>query len=190
MQGNRVYAPNDREHLFVDALEYLGFIGSVVIRRNIWLSRDKEPYIGTEFVHVGVIFQRPLTETVLIVAEPFISIRLGNAQWTPRSFDIWMFKWPKLVWSFDHISKEAKLKICRREPWKNFANLVIQRSYGAYTVQAYRQYISTMQAGVLWKFIAWLIACCPRKIIVSLHYFYSRSKGPEARAFFDAYIKW
>ena len=190
IRGNKVYAPDDMERLFLDAVEYIGFIGSVVIRRRTWLDRDPTPYFDTEFVHVGVIFQKPLTETILIIAEPFISIRLANAQWTPRGFDIWMFKWPNLVWSFDWISPGAKSKICVREPWRNFMTLVIQRSLGAYSVQTYLQSFSTVHAGLPWRFCAWLIAVFPRKIILSLHYLYSRSKGPEARAFFDAYIKW
>ena len=68
------------------ALNYISFIGAVVIRRSIWLSRDKESYFGTEFVHIGVIFQKPLPEPVLIIAEPFIIIRYGNAQWTIARF--------------------------------------------------------------------------------------------------------
>ena len=111
MQENKTYDPGRMEHLFIDALHYLSFIGAVVIRRSIWLSRDRELYFGTEFVHVGVIFQKPLPGPAIIIAEPFIIIRFGNGQWTPRSFDIWMFKWPKLVWSFKDISDGAKRRL-------------------------------------------------------------------------------
>lgn len=184
MHDNKMYSPNAMECLFVDALDYLSFIGAVVIRRSIWLSRERGLYFGTEFVHVGVIFQKPLTASALIIAKPYIIIRFGNAQWTPRSFDIWMFKWPKLVWSFNHISKEAKLSVTRREPWRNFKPLILQRSLGGYNIQSYRQYFSTMRVYVLWKFCAWLIACFPKNIIVGFHYLYSRRK-PESRLFFD-----
>jgi hypothetical protein len=101
------------EHLFIDALNYLSFIGAVVIRRSIWLGRERVLYFGTEFVHVGVIFQKPLPGSALIIAEPFITIRFGYGQWTSRSFEIWMFKWPKLVWSFKDISSEAKRRVAR-----------------------------------------------------------------------------
>lgn len=185
MQDNKAYTPNSMEHLFVDALNYLSFIGAVVIRRSIWLNRERGVYFGTEFVHVGVIFQKPLPGSALIIAEPYIIIRFGNGQWTPRSFDIWMFKWPKLVWSFKDISDGAKLRVTRREPWRNFRNLIKQRSIGGYTVQSYRQYFSAMRINVLWKFCAWLIASSPRTIFVNLHYFYSIIKGPESRASFN-----
>lgn len=184
MQDNKAYAPSSMEHLFIDALDYLSFIGAVVMRRSIWLSRERELYFGTEFVHVGVIFQKPLPGPALIIAEPYIIIRFGNGQWTPRSFDIWMFKWPKLVWSFKDISDGAKLSVTRREPWRNFKKLIIQRSEGGYNLLSYGKYFSTMRVNVPWKFCAWLIACFPRRIIVLYHYFYSRIKGSESRAYF------
>ncbi|MHB8130370.1 MAG: glycosyltransferase family 2 protein [Mobilitalea sp.] len=180
MQDNKTYDANSMEHLFIDALHYVSFIGAVVIRRSIWLSRERRVYFGTEFVHVGVIFQKPLPGAALIIVEPYIIIRYGNGQWTPRSFDVWMFKWPKLVWSFKDISDAAKLKVTSREPWKNLKTLIIQRSEGGYNYRSYRQYFSTMRGSLLWKFGAWLIARFPRKIIVGYHYLYLRIKSPEA----------
>ncbi len=185
MRDNRVYSPQDMERLFVDTLNYLSFIGAVVIRRSIWLSRDQEPYFGTEFVHLGVIFQKPLTESVLVIAEPFIVIRYGNAQWTARSFYIWMFKWPSLVWSFDYISQEAKKKICMREPWRSFTTLIIQRCFGAYNIKSYRQFLSTVDASWPWRLCAWLLAIFPRKIILGLYDLYSRLRGPECRSTYE-----
>jgi abequosyltransferase len=181
---NRTYAPSSTEELFIDALDYLSFIGAVVIRRSIWLSRERKLYFGTEFVHVGVIFQKPLPGPALVIAEPYIIIRFGSGQWTPRSFDIWMFKWPKLVWSFKDISDGAKLSVTRREPWRNFKKLIIQRSEGGYNLLTYRKYFSATRISVLWKLCAWLIACFPRSIIVGYHYFYSRRR-PESKAYFD-----
>jgi glycosyltransferase involved in cell wall biosynthesis len=185
MQDNKEYDSISMENLFDDALHYLSFIGAVVIRRDLWLSRVREPYFGSEFIHVGVIFQNPLLETALIIAEPYISIRFGNAQWTPRSFDIEMFKWPKMVWSFTDISDEAKRRVTPREPWLNLRTLILQRSLGYYNMQSYRQYFSATRVNVLWKICSWLIACFPRKLIVGYHYLYSRIKSPEARASFD-----
>ena len=184
LQDNKVYVPSSMEHLFIDALSYLSFIGAVVIRRRIWLSRERELYFGTEFVHVGVIFQEPLLGPALIIAEPYITIRFGNGQWIPRSFEIWMFKWPKLVWSFKNISNGAKLSVTRREPWRNFKKLIIYRIEGGYNIQAYHQYFSTMRVNILWKFTAWLIACFPTDIIVGFHYLYSR-RNQESRTAFD-----
>jgi glycosyltransferase involved in cell wall biosynthesis len=184
--SNRSYGPEEIGLLFRDVLPYLSFIGGVVIRRNLWLSREREAYWGTEFVHVGVIFQKPLPEPALIISEPYIVIRFGNAQWTTRSFEIWMFKWPKLVWSFDHVADGAKQSVCNREPWRSIRTLVSQRSTGAYDIRAYRRYISPTLSAKPWKWFAWSLACCPRSVIVALHYLYSRVKGQKSCAFFDS----
>lgn len=189
MCDNKVYAPNDMESLFVDASDYLSFIGAVVIRRSVWLSRDRESYFGTEFIHVGVIFQKPLTESALIIAEPYISIRYGNGQWKPRHFDIWMFKWPKLVWSFTQISDQAKRRIIRQEPWRSLRNLIWQRGIDAYTTQHYRVYLSVLPAARLWKISAWLISRLPIKVLAWLLYYYGRLKRTDARILFDFKFK-
>lgn len=186
---NKIYSPYDMENLFIDSLSYLTFIGAVVIRRSVWLSRDRAIYFGTEFVHLGTIFQKSLNGSTLIIAEPYIIIRFGNAHWTPRSFEIWMFKFPELVWSFKNISTKAKQSICKREPWLNLRSLFVHRSLGSYNIQSYCRYFPTMRINRLWKFCAWFIACFPRKIIIGVHYCYSRIKGPESRASYDNHFQ-
>ena len=179
MKDNKVYYPEELEFLFIDALSYVSFIGAVVIRRSIWLNRDRESYFGTEFVHVGVIFQKPLTSTTLIIAEPYISIRYGNARWTPRRFEISVTKWPKLVWSFEHISDHAKRCITRQEPLRMIRTLIMERGRGAYTTQHYRDFFSALPVARLWKIGAWLIAQLPVKALANLLYFYCRLTGPD-----------
>jgi abequosyltransferase len=180
VRHNKVYSPNEMECLFIDALSYLSFIGAVVIRRSIWLTRERKSYFGTEFVHIGVIFQKPLMETTLIIAEPYISIRYGNAQWTPRRFDISVIKWPKLVWSFEHISAQAKRCITRQEPWPMLRTLIMERGRGAYITQHYREHFSALPAARVWKIAAWLICRLPAKVLASLLYYYCRLTEPDA----------
>jgi glycosyltransferase involved in cell wall biosynthesis len=134
---DRVYPSSGIGALFADTAGYLTFIGGVVIRRDLWMARDRERYFGTEFVHVGVIFQAPLPGTALVISKPLISIRYGMAQWTERSFDIWMFKWPELVWSFPDLSDSVKNSITRREPWRLLKNLLVYRAMGAYSSKVY-----------------------------------------------------
>jgi glycosyltransferase involved in cell wall biosynthesis len=138
---DRVYPPQSIEALFADTAEYLTFIGGVVIRRDLWMARERERYFGTEFVHAGVVFQAPLPGTALVISKPLISIRYGMAQWTERSFDIWMFQWPGLVWSLPVISEEVKNRITRREPWRLLKNLLVYRAMGAYSSRTYQDKI-------------------------------------------------
>ncbi|MBC7405105.1 MAG: glycosyltransferase family 2 protein [Cytophaga sp.] len=135
-----VYRASDSDAFFADTAGYLSFIGCVVIRRACWLARNRSDYYGTLFIHVGVIFQHPPIANVKVIAAPLIIIRYGNAMWTPRSFEIWMFKWPKLIWSFPDFSDVAKRKVCRREPWRNAKALFHNRALGAYTAIEFRKF--------------------------------------------------
>ncbi len=145
---DRVYRAEDREAMFAETAEYLSFIGCVVIRRSIWLSRERNLYYGSLFIHVGVIFQSPTLKNVKAIAEPLIIVRYGNAMWTSRRFEIWAFKWPKLVWSFPDFSDAAKLRVFPKEPWRSAAVLFKYRALGAYTIFEFRQYMPKEARGM------------------------------------------
>jgi glycosyltransferase involved in cell wall biosynthesis len=135
---DRSYGADELERLFVDVGKYMTFIGCVVIRRDIWLARERARYFGSAFIHVGVIFQKPLPGRSRVLAHPWIVIRYGNASWTARAFDIWMLQWPKLVWSFPHISDSAKRGITRREPWRSPTVMFLTRAVDGFSMDIYR----------------------------------------------------
>lgn len=60
LDADRVYKPSEAGSFFSDAVSYMSFIGCVVIRRSLWLERDRQRFFGSWFVHLGVIFQAPL----------------------------------------------------------------------------------------------------------------------------------
>jgi abequosyltransferase len=171
--SERVYDPTMAAALFADVAYYMSFIGCVVIGRDIWNKREKEKYFGTAFVHIGVIFQLPLDFDVLVIAEPLIAIRLGNAEWSSRAFEIWMFKWPALIWSFSHYSEEAREQVVKREPWRKLSALLRYRTRGAYSMKIYNQLLKDrLTPG--WKNIcARLIAQVPECLanIIGLVYY-------------------
>ncbi len=135
----RVYEDHvaDREQFLADAGDYLSFIGGVVILRKLWLARNRAKYYGSCFIHVGVIFQQPLPGKILVLDVPWIIIRLGNAEWASRRFEIWMFNWPELIWSFGDYSDFSKRTVCRPYPWQRLRTLVFYRALGVYTVEKY-----------------------------------------------------
>ena len=182
---DKIFASNELESLFTVALTHLSFIGAVVIRRDIWLNRESESYFGTEFVHVGVIFQKPLPGTATVIAEPYISIRYGNGQWKSRGFEVWMFKWPWIVWSFKHISDHAKRSITREKPWLNLAILVFERGIGAYSIKHYRNYLSQQSESIFWKICANLISRLPEKALASLLNIFCRLVMPDKMFLYD-----
>jgi abequosyltransferase len=140
---DRVYEPADGERLFTEVADYLTFLGAVVVKRELWNSRQKDPYVGSGFIHVGVVFQSPIRERALVIAEPLITIRYGDALYmrTPRYFQIWMVDWPNLVWSFDQFTDSAKGRVCRKEPWRRKRTLLLFRATGAFSKREYCQWL-------------------------------------------------
>lgn len=138
---DRVYEVTEGQRLLSDVGNHLTFIGCVIIKRQLWSGREKEKYFGTYFVHAGVIFQSPLPEDTLVIARPLIAIRYGNAMWLTKYFEIWMFKWPDLIWSFSGYPDSVKLQVCPREPWRDLKNLLLHRAKGTYTIHGYLQWL-------------------------------------------------
>lgn len=162
--SDREYAPKDEEKFFSEVANYLSFIGGVVIKRNLWMERDRSSYYGTLFIHVGVIFQHPPINRVKVIAEPLIIIRYGNAMWTSRRFEIWMFNWPQLIWSFPDFSDQSKSVVCSKEPWRKIKNLILYRAIGGYTLSEYSHFMAGRTKG-LSRGVYMAIAMFPAAIV-------------------------
>ena len=159
MSEDRRYEVGEDDRFLADTGRYLTFIGGVVVRRDVWDAREKERYFGSLFIHVGVLFQAPLPAHVEVIAKPGIRIRYGNAGWTPRAFEIWMFKWPDLVWSMPRAA-EAKARVTAREPWRNPLMLGVHRACGSYSVTEYDRWLRPRARGLA-RLMAALIARIP-----------------------------
>jgi abequosyltransferase len=159
----------DYTKLFVENVDYLSFIGAVVIKRNLWLEREQKEYFGSEFVHIGVIFQKYLPEDAIVIANPYIAIRLGNSQWSGRSLVIWTIKWPKLIWSLPTISNTSKAKICKKNPSDRLWKLLYFRAIGLYDKNDYVTKIAPLSNNRFSKACAKLVASTP---VVALHSFF------------------
>lgn len=131
----------DQDKFFQDTANYLSFIGCLIIRRRLWNERNKEKYFGTEFIHVGVIFQEPMPENILVIAEPYISIRLNNSQWRNRALKMWLISWPQLIWSFTQYSENIRRCVCPKYPSMQLRKLLYYRAMASYSVKEYFEYI-------------------------------------------------
>jgi len=166
LAADRTVAPGQRDELLALTGDLLTFIGSVVVRRETWQARDKESWVGTEFVHVGVIFQAPLGRPARVIAEPLVRIRYGLAQWAGRAFEIWMFNWPKLIWGLAGIGEAAKAAVTPREPWRHTGRLLTMKAQGHYTLAAYRRWLAPLPMPRTHRLGAWLLAVWPRSLFV------------------------
>lgn len=178
---------NDRKYgggtdaFFADVASYLSFIGGVVVKRSLWLSRERQAFYGTVFIHVGVLFQAPLVGEIKVIAEPLVRIRYGNSMWTPRAFEIWMLKWPALIWGFAGYSDAAKAKVTAREPWRSFRKLMFRRAVGGYSIVEYRQFLAgNCSRGAAWQ--AWLVARMPGSFANVVAGFYCLVINRDAKA--------
>jgi abequosyltransferase len=139
LMNNKIYTSDQNQSLMSDVGYYLSFIGCVIIKRQLWVLREKENYFGSYFIHVGIIFQQPVPGNTLAIAEPLVTIRYGNASWLRRYFEIWMFRWPSLIWSFPGFSDSVKARVCPQEPWRNPKRLLLFRAKGCYTKKEYAE---------------------------------------------------
>lgn len=162
---NRIYPPAKYQDFFSETARYMSFIGCVVIKRELWLSVDKEKYFGTAFIHVGVIFQTPILDDILVIAKPVIAIRAGNAQWAANGFEIWFCKWPKLIWSFSHYSESAKNNICPKKPYKKIFTLLHSRGEGSFSLKEYDKWVGLLELSFIDKTIMKTIAILPGCLI-------------------------
>jgi len=178
---DRTYRAGDEQKFFSEIGTYLSFIGCVIIKRSLWISRDRSSYFGSLFVHVGVIFQNPIIENIYVIADQLISIRWGNAMWSARGFEIWMFKWPTLIWSFSTYSDRRKNSVTPLEPWRFSKNLAFFRAVGVYTQVQYRTYIHSRTLGIS-RLLPFIIAYVPGKILNTLISIYCLILNRNARA--------
>ena len=188
LSADRAYQSSENHRLFADVCNYLSFVGGVVIKRELWIARQTERYIGTGLIHIGMLFQSPIPGETLVIAEPLVKIRYGDAQYmrTSRYFEIWMFTWPNLIWSFPHYSDSAKRQVCLKEPWRRRRTLLLYRAIGAFSKTEYEKWIEKRLTSRRDKFTARVIASFPGYIanLIAISYYYL-SGGPPGQFLLD-----
>lgn len=181
---DRTFTATEWDDFFLGVVVHLTFVGAVVVRRDIWLQRHPEDYFGTGFVHVGVLFRAPVPGTAMVIAKPLIVIRNGNGQWNARAFDIFMLRWPQLLWSFEGVSDAAKQAVTPREPWRLLRVLLLQRAFGRYSVREFE--LLRDRLGPPWKrAAAHFIARLPLGLLYWPAWLYGHFKHADPRYFVD-----
>lgn len=180
---DRAYEPTreGRNRFMAEVGPYLSFLGGVVIRRDEWMSRDRERYFGSGFVHVGVIFQRPFTAPVCAIGEPLVMIRYGTGAWGSRGFEIWAVRWAELIWSFADYDAAAKGAVTRERPWGRPSILLLYRAKGWYSTKEYRAFVRPRLTSARDRLVAGAIARLPARATNRLMAAYLRHRRPELR---------
>ena len=156
--------PAGHDQAFHDLGDHVSYVGSVVVRRSIWNTREHpRQYFGTWFEYYMFVFQDPIPGPIYFISHPWIIIRLANSTWTERGFEIWMITFPTLVWSFPHFSEASKQHVIPREPWRNIPRLLISRATGHYRLADYRRILKPRYRTPFGRLLGWGIAIAPRR---------------------------
>lgn len=158
---DRVYRLSEFDRMFEETSGYLGYIGAVIIRRSLWLSRKREPFFGSCFIHVGVIFQNVLPNGAIALATPLVAIRFGNTQWRPREFEIRMIRWTELIAGLSNIPLAVRQRCYPSHPWRSIKSLLFYRAKGTYGIGEYRHWVRPRASSSLDRAKAWSIARFP-----------------------------
>jgi len=128
--NNTIFRPAELEELFLMTASALSFIGAVIIKKSVWMERERQQYFNTWFIHLGVIFQKTFDQEVMVVSSPLIRVRYGVASWSDKAFEIWMDYWPTIIWSFSGISESAKRLVTARSPGGSVLKNLVFRGRG------------------------------------------------------------
>jgi abequosyltransferase len=177
--SDRTYGAWELDRLFVELRDFIRYIGAVVISRAVWLSRQRELYIGSYYDFVGMIFQERLPRSVYVIAQPCVSFRSGNeGTYASKIMEIVLAKWPSLVASLP-LADSSKRKLHSAQPWRHFYELLFWRGSGFYSYDQYRRWIRPQLDSATEKFIpvvSALVPCALANLMLTLYLCAHRGK--------------
>jgi len=151
--GDRDYAPGEHESLLADTASYATFLGGLVFEKAMWDSVDPTEFLGSDYVHVAVLYRAVVGRHARLVAEPQLRLRLGGATWADRYFEVELVHWPGIIWGLPPAaySDASKARVCARRPLASWARLLATRAYGYYGHDQYRHFVATDPQIPPWK---------------------------------------
>jgi abequosyltransferase len=174
IKTDRRYGPTELDTLFREVGGYMVFVGCLVIKREIWRSRDRGRYYGSLFIHTGVVFQEPMPDTTLVMAEPLIRYRRGTPRaWWSSGFEVFTVKYPAVVKSLA-LSESTVRMGGYLKPWANVHSLIVFRALGLYSLTEYRTLVRPRTQSPVERLPPLLIALTPGLLVNSLYSLYCR----------------
>ena len=138
---DRVYGPWELDRMFVELGDFVRYIGASVMRRETWLSRRRDMYIGSLYAFVGMLYQEKFSQPVHVIAEPYVSYRMPQIKRpSQRMMELVLVQWPSLVASLP-ISDSSKRTLHSAFPWKHPFELLNWRGNGCYSYDTYRRWL-------------------------------------------------
>jgi glycosyltransferase involved in cell wall biosynthesis len=163
------------ENFISNQLWAIGFIGSVVVNREMWGYTDARPYLGTYFTHVGRILEMLSTEKVtLVCSEPAVSNRAQGDDtftWKKDSFGVFL--------GFERMCKiaadrnqalttslgEALVNYRKKFAYFSIKTTFRLRSEGAFDLRQFRSHIWGVDSIESWRKL-WMLCLAVTPVVL------------------------
>jgi glycosyltransferase involved in cell wall biosynthesis len=185
MATDKTFCSNDMESLYWNAGILATYLGSIIIERQLWLSRNKEPYYGSLHAHTGVIFQAKLPGPSLVLANPIIAHRVsGSHSWSARASEM-IFKWPELVDSLA-ISEKAQGDFRKMLSPTSWIPALLLRALRYMSAREYRRWCRSRSCTPMERLVATVASITPPAVafLACMLYYGGKPKGPRATTLF------
>jgi len=160
---------NFHDILFDTTKGYTSYIGCFIIKRELWNQANTSLYYGSRFIHIGVLSTLLKNSKILISSKPIIYIRLGNAEWTNISFNIWFHLWPSILSLFDFQSKKLKKEICLKSKKSIFSLFLYHRALGTFNYRTYKENIH-LSENIYTKIFGFITLLMPSYFIRKIYF--------------------
>ena len=184
--ADRICGPDELDGLFEVAGEQLTYLGAVVIKRAIWLERERSRYYGTLLAYHAVIFQKPLPGNALVMARPLILHKFGNQTWLANGVEM-QSRMGALIESLA-ISETRKKSLISAGRSIYGTALLVYRAIGCYTLANYRSWVRPHLHSPWNKLWAVMIALLPGTLVYLFMVSYY-SVAPGNQEFFLALLR-
>jgi len=175
---NRTYGPREMERMFREVGRHATYLGSIVIKRSIWLSRERTLYHGSYHLHTAVIFQKSLPGTTLVLAPAIVSHLVGGTHSWHDKVPEMVDHWPMFVESLA-ISNSAKREFAKLMSPTAIAVAIAFRGMDYMSPAALRRWGRGNTRSVRQRLGALLASLLPGRVanMISMLYFSLRPRG-------------
>jgi abequosyltransferase len=181
LDADRVYGPWELDRMFVELGDFVRYIGALVMRRTLWLERQRNLYIGSYYGFVGMLYQERLPRGAYVIAQPYVSYRYGNeGTYSEQLMEIVFAKWPSLVASLP-LAERSKCALASAQPWRHIHELFFWRGNGRYSYGQYRRWIRPQLHSRSARVLPLVCAVLPRLLVNALLALYLAARRNRLR---------
>ena len=170
-KNNFIYDGNQDNLFLAEMGNYITYIGSIVIKKNVWKKYFNQNSIGSYFSHLKLVCEYKINNRIHYLSVPCIKMRVKSQTWTSDYFKIWNFNFSNIIWSLDDYSDESKSSVIVKQPYKSIFRLLSSRAYGHFNYKIFKDlYFKSNDINYSKKILIFIISIFNVKI---LKYIYS-----------------